>query len=84
MASGFEITCANRRADGTIVRIGGQGWSLSVQEAIIKIVIGQLRLNLLLDNTFVAVGVRGDGSNAYLALEPDGRPLSAVDGLPSC
>lgn len=84
MAPGFEITCVNRRADGTIVRVGGQGWSLDIHEAVFRIVTGQLRLNLFLDNTFVVVGVRGEGRAAYLALEPDGRPLSAVDGLPSC
>jgi hypothetical protein len=28
--------------------------------------------------------VRGDGTDAYLVLEPDEKPLHEVEGLPSC
>lgn len=79
-----EITCANKNPRGVIVRIGGEDWSLSVRDAIVKLSSRQLRLTLLFDNEMVEIGVRGEGSNAYLVLEPDGRPLHDLEGLPSC
>ena len=79
-----EITCANKNPRGVIVRIGGEGWSLSVHDAIMKLSSNQLRLTLLFDNEVVEVGVRGEGSSAYLVLEPDGQPLHDLEGLPSC
>jgi hypothetical protein len=82
--SGFQITCANRSTSGTIVRVGGQGWSLGVHEAIVKIMTGQLRLNILVGNKSFDVGVRGEANNAYLALEPDGQALHDFAELPSC
>jgi hypothetical protein len=82
--SGYEITCANRDQNGMIIRIGGEGWSLSVQDAITKLVSQQLRVFVRAENTFTDVGVRGEGSNAYLALEPDGYPLHNLSELPSC
>jgi|FLYN01.1.fsa_nt_gi hypothetical protein len=82
--SGYEITCANRDTRGGIVRIGGEGWSLSVHEAIVKLVSQQLRLNIYVDGRLYDVGVRGDGADAYLAVEPDGFPLHSLAGLQSC
>lgn len=82
--SGFEITCTNKNPNGMIVRIGGQGWSLSVYEAIAKLVSQQVRLNLLLDDQYVEIGVRGEGSNAFLVLEPDGKPLHEIRDLTGC
>jgi hypothetical protein len=84
MASGFEITCANKNPHGVIVRLGGQGWSLSAHEAIVKITTLQLRLHIYLGDECFDIGVRGDGTDAYLVLEPDDKPLHEVEGLPSC
>jgi len=82
--SGFQITCANKNTQGTIVRIGGPGWSLQAQDAIMRGISHRIRLYILLGNIHHDVSVRGDGADAYLALEPDGQPLHAIDGLPSC
>jgi hypothetical protein len=84
MVSGLQITCANRNPNGVIVRVGGQGWSLSIHEAIIKISSQQIRLHIRLGNEYFDIGVRGHDTNAYLVLEPDERPLHEVVGLPSC
>lgn len=84
MISGFEITCANKNYRGVIVRIGGQGWSMDLRDAIVKVVNKQLRLNVRVNGTPVEVGVRGDGFDSYLALEPDGFPLHDLTDLPSC
>lgn len=84
MASGFQITCANKNHHGVIVRVGGPGWSLSTHEAIAKISSQQLRLHIRLGNELYEVGVRGDGGSAYLVLEPDAKPLHEVAELPSC
>lgn len=83
MVSGFQITCANRNANGVIVRVGGQGWSLSIREAIVKISSQQLHLNIRIGNEYFDIGVRGDGTSAYLVLEPDARPLHEVAAIPS-
>ncbi|HEX2906032.1 MAG TPA: hypothetical protein VHO69_04185 [Phototrophicaceae bacterium] len=84
MPSGFEITCANKNYGGLIVRVGGDGWSLDNGEAISQILLKQLRLYIRVDAQFVDVGVRGDGQNTYLALEPDGFPLHDLTDLTSC
>jgi hypothetical protein len=84
MAAGLQITCANKNPNGLIVRVGGQGWSLSIHEAILKISSQQVRLHIRQGNDYFAIGVRGEGTSAYLVLEPDGRPLHEVVGLPSC
>ena len=81
--SGFKITCANKNANGLIVRITGEGWSLGVHEAIVKIISNQVRLAICIDGKLVQVGVCGEGFDAYLALEPDGFPLHNLD-VPSC
>jgi hypothetical protein len=81
--SGFEITCANKNSRGRVVRIGGEGWSLGVHEAIVKIVSNQLRFTIYVDGDLVQLGVRGEGFDAYLALEPEGSPLHDLD-IPSC
>lgn len=84
MASGFQITCANKNPNGVIVRVGGQGWSLSIHEAIMKISSQQLRLYICQGDEYFDIGVRGEGTGAYLVLEPNERPLHEVVGLPSC
>ncbi len=82
--AGFEITCVNKNYTGMIVRIGGVGWSLSTREAIQKLMSEQLRLNLLLGNRYLDVGVRGAGSDAYLVIEPEGYALHEIEQIPSC
>jgi len=84
MASGYEVTCANKNQNGTIVRVGGAGWSLSCQEAIHRIIARQLRLYIFIGDEAFTIGIRGEGNNAYLALEPDGRALHTIVELPSC
>jgi hypothetical protein len=84
MVSGYQITCANKNPNGMIVRVGGRGWSLSLNEAIMKLVAKQIRLHIRQGNEFIDIGVRGRGTDAYLVLEPDERPLHEVVGLPSC
>lgn len=84
MASGFEIRCINKNPQGVIVRVGGAGWSLSAQEAIAKFLSQQLRFNLLLGEKYVDIGVRGEGVDAYLTVEPEGYPLHEIVGIPSC
>ena len=82
--TGFQITCANKNTQGVIVRVGGPGWSLEAHEAIMRLITHRVRLYILLGNTHYDIGVRGAGAHAYLALEPDGRPLADIDMLPSC
>lgn len=84
MLSGFQITCANKNQNGTIVRIGGQGWSLSRHDAIQKIVTKQIILYISIGNESFYIGVQGAGDDAYLVLEPDGTLLSDVEQLRSC
>lgn len=84
MMSGFEITCANKTPGGRITRVGGDGWSYETHEAIKKILTRQIRLKIRVDNQDREVGVRGDGTHAYLVLEPDGHPLHDMPGLQSC
>jgi hypothetical protein len=82
--TGFQITCVNRDARGIIIRIGGEGWTLSFHEAIVKVVSQQLRLNILVDGKLVVVGIRGEGNDAYLVIEPEGFPLHNLTNLQSC
>jgi hypothetical protein len=82
--SGYEITCANVNPNGMLVRIGGVNWSLAVHEAIVQLVSQQVRLFVRMDDRMLEVGIRGEGSSAYLALEPDGLPLHDLPGLASC
>lgn len=84
MASGFQILCANKNQQGTIIRVGGSGWSLSLYEAIHKIIGKQLRLHIYVGDEVFDIGVRGEGDEAYLVLEPDGIALCEVEGLNSC
>lgn len=84
MLSGFEITCANKNMTGTIVRLGGVGWSLSHHEAIYRLNSRQIRLFITIGNESFDIGVRGEGDEAYLVLEPDAKALSSVEGLKSC
>ena len=84
MTSGFQITCANKNQNGTIVRVGGPGWSLSRREAVQKIVGNQIRLHIYIGDVAFDIGVRGEGDAAFLVLEPDAKDLSDVDGLHSC
>lgn len=84
MATGFQVTCANKNQQGVVVRIGGPGWSLSIQEAIQKITGKHLRLHIFIGDEAFDIGVRGSGNSVYLVLEPDGKPLSEVPELRSC
>jgi hypothetical protein len=81
--SGFEITCINKNARGLLVRIGGEGWSLGIHEAVVKIVSNQMRFLIHTNGKSIQVGVRGEGFEAYLVLEPDGFPLHNLN-FPSC
>jgi hypothetical protein len=82
--SGFEITCANKNRSGSIVRVGGVGWSLAIADAITKLLSSQIRLTIRIDGNMADVGIRGNGPDAYLAIEPDGFPLHQLADLPSC
>lgn len=84
MASGLQVTCANKNQSGNIIRVGGSGWSYSQRDAIHKILGQQLRLHIFIGDETFDVGVRGEGDDAYLVLEPDGKALSEVEGLKSC
>lgn len=84
MSSGFQVTCANKNRNGTIIRLGGPGWSLSHHEVIQKISSNQLRLHIYIGYTCFDIGVRGDGDDAYLVLEPEGIALASVEELFSC
>ena len=82
--SGYQITCANRDAHGAIIRIGGEGWTLTIQDAVVKVISQQLRLNIFIDGKLLDVGVGGEGNDAYLVIEPDGFPLHNLTNLQSC
>jgi hypothetical protein len=82
--AGYEITCVNKNRSGSLVRIGGDQWSLSVHEAIVNLLSGQLRLSIMIGGQMLEVGIRGDGPDAYLALEPEGFALHDLTDLPSC
>jgi|GEM_PF-3975662 len=84
MASGYQITCANKNQNGTIVRIGGVGWSYSQQEAIRKILMKQLSMYIVVGNETFTIAVRGEGNDTYLVLEPGEKPLDNIDELKSC
>ena len=81
--SGFEITCINKNSRGQVVRIGGEGWSLGTHDAIVKLISHQIRFTMRVNGQSVQVSVRGEGYDAYLALEPDGFPLHNLN-FPSC
>ena len=81
--SGFEITCINKNARGLVARIGGEGWSLSAHDAVVKLISSQIRLIIHLNGETVQVSVRGEGFDAYLVLEPDGFPLHNLE-FPNC
>jgi hypothetical protein len=82
--SGFEMTCANKTRGGLITRVGGDGWSLDIRDAIMKLLTQQIVIYIRTDNQLIQIGVRGQGSDAYLALEPEGFPLHNLTDLPSC
>jgi hypothetical protein len=82
--SQYEITCANKNPNGMITRIGGEGWSFEVREAIIKILSQQVQLLIQVDGNLEPVGVRGEGFDSYLAVEPDGYAIHLLRDLPSC
>lgn len=84
MLSGYQITCANKNQNGTIVRVGGQGWSFSHHKAIQKIITKQVTLYISIGNESFYIGVRGEGDDAHLVLEPGGKLLSDVEQLMSC
>jgi len=80
----WQITCANKNTQGIIVRIGGPGWSLGIHEAIVKLVSKQIQLKILVGNETFVVDVHGEGMDAYLVLQSDGRALHELDRLASC
>ncbi len=82
--SGYEITCANKNQNGLLTRVGGDNWSLGIQEAMTKLLSQQLRFYVQVDGTPTEVGIRGDGSETYLVLEPNGYPLHQLTSLQSC
>jgi len=82
--TGLEIRCANKNQQGIIVRIGGRNWSMNHTDAIVQLMENELRLHIFIGDTAYDIGVRGDGNDAYLVLEPDGQPLHKIDGLQSC
>ena len=81
--SGLEITCINRDTRGLIGRIGGEGWSFSLHEAIVKLISHQLGLTIKVEGEYFQVGVHGEGFDAYLVRESDGFPLHRLN-FPSC
>lgn len=81
--SGFEITCINKNPRGLVVRIGGAGWSFATHDAIVKIISRQIGFTVRVNGDPVQVGVRGEGFDAYLVLEPAGVALHDLD-IPSC
>jgi hypothetical protein len=81
---GYEILCANKSPDGLLIRIGGDGWSFSLHEAVVKLASSEIRLFVMQDGVEVEVGMRGEGTDTYLALEPDGFPVHELAEMPSC
>jgi hypothetical protein len=81
--SGFEITCINVNSSGRIERIGGNGWSLGIHEAIIKLITQQVRFIIRANGEYIQIGVRGEGFDSFLVLEPDGFPPHNLN-FPSC
>lgn len=84
MPSGYQITCANKNQNGTIVRVGGPDWALSHYNVIIRIKENQLRFHIFIGDDSFDIGIRGDGCDAYLVLEPEGKALHEVEELKSC
>jgi hypothetical protein len=82
--SQYEITCANKNPNGMITRVGGEGWSFEIREAIIKILSQQDQLTIRVDGRLAQIGVRGEGFDSYLAIEPDGYAIHLLSDLPSC
>jgi hypothetical protein len=82
--SGLEITCLNKDHRQLIVRLGGDGWTMPIQEAIVALISRQLRLHIRVNGAWQDVGVRGEGFDSYLALEPDGFPLHNLVDFQSC
>lgn len=82
--SGYEITCVNKDQRGFIFRVGGSGWSLSLKEAVVKIVTNQIRLHIFWNDEYKEIGVCGEGQDAFLCLADDSTSLHLLEGLPSC
>lgn len=80
----YEIMCANKNVQGVILRIGGDGWSLSLHEAVVKVINKELQLFIRVNGKSARVGIRGEGYDAYLVVESDGYPLHQLTDLPSC
>ena len=57
---------------------------MEAHEAIVMLVTKRLRLHIVVGDMHYDIGVRGEGVDAYLVLEPDGQPLREIDELPSC
>ena len=77
------MTCVNKNSRGLIDRIGGDSWSMGAHEAIVKVISEQVRFIIRINGKYFQIGVRGEGFDAYLVLEPHGFPLHKLE-FPSC
>ena len=57
---------------------------MPIQQVIVAIVSRELRLYVRVNDDLLDVGIRGEGFDSYLALEPEGFPLHNLADLPSC
>jgi hypothetical protein len=57
MVSGFQIACANKIPQDTIVHLGDP---MSHQDAIYKLIGNKLRLHIFVADVSFDMGVRGD------------------------
>ena len=64
--TGWQITCANRDQRQQLVRVGGDGWSMTIREVITGVISRQTRLYIRVKEYFHDVGVRGERIDAYL------------------
>lgn len=79
-----EILCANINPGGILVRVGGENWSMALHEIILKIITDEVSFHIRIEGTLREVGIRGESSDAYLVIEPEGFPLHRLEDLPSC
>ena len=55
-----------------------------VHDAIMKILSGQVQINIRINGELQLIGVRGSGSDSYLAIDNDGYALHDFPDLQSC
>lgn len=85
----YQVTCIRRDGrdlDRRIDRIGGFGWSLTIDDAIQTILNGEHRFWTSVNNQSVWIVVRKRQTNGrlYLATENDGYPPNNLLSLPEC